>query len=155
MRDLEQTLTEHPFLKGLNADNIRTLVGCASNVVFKEGDFVFREGEEADAFYFIRHGRVLVETHVPQKGPIIIRSREAGEVLGWSWLVPPFRWHFDARAVELTRAIALDGKCLREKCENDHDLGYEVMKRFAVIIAERLESTRLQLMDVYGNSTNK
>jgi len=154
MRDLEQTLKDHPFLKDANPDHIKLLVGCASNVVFQLGDFIFREGEEANAFYFIREGRVLVETHVPQKGPIIIRSRGAGEILGWSWLVPPYRWHFDARAVEVTRAIALDGKCLREKCEQDHDLGYEVMKRFALIIAERLEATRLQLMDVYGNSTN-
>ncbi|MCK4372935.1 MAG: cyclic nucleotide-binding domain-containing protein [candidate division Zixibacteria bacterium] len=155
MRDLEQTLREHPFLEGLDAEHIKLLVGCASNVVFKSGEFIIREGEEADAFYFIRHGRVLIETHVPQKGPIIIRSREAGEILGWSWLVPPYRWHFDARAAELTRAIALDGKCLREKCEQDHDLGYEVMRRFVVIIAQQLEATRLQLLDVYGNSANK
>jgi len=155
MRDLEQTLKEHPFLKDLDAEYIKLLVGCASNVVFKPGEFLIREGENADAFYFIRHGRVLIETHVPQKGTIIIRSREAGEILGWSWLVPPYRWHFDARAVDLTRAIALDGKCLREKCENDHDLGYEVMRRFVVVIAERLEATRLQLLDVYGNSANK
>jgi CRP/FNR family cyclic AMP-dependent transcriptional regulator len=155
MRDLEQILSEHPFLKELDKEHIQLLVGCASNVVFKSGDFIFREGEAADAFYFIRHGRVLIETFVPQKGPIIIRSREAGEILGWSWLVPPYRWHFDARAVDLTRAIALDGKCLRKKCEEDHDLGYEIMKRFAMVIAERLEQTRLQLMDVYGNATNK
>ncbi len=155
MRDLEQTLRAHPFLEGLDAEHIKLLVGCASNVVFKSGEFIIREGEEANAFYFIRHGRVLIETHVPQKGPIIIRSREAGEILGWSWLVPPYRWHFDARAAELTRAIALDGKCLREKCEEDHDLGYEVMRRFVVIIAQQLEATRLQLLDVYGNSANK
>lgn len=154
MRDLEQTLREHPFLEGLDAEHIKLLVGCASNVVFKSGEFIIREGEEANAFYFIRHGRVLIETHVPQKGPIIIRSREAGEILGWSWLVPPYRWHFDARAAELTRAIALDGKCLREKCEEDHDLGYEIMRRFVVIIAQQLEATRLQLLDVYGNSAN-
>jgi CRP-like cAMP-binding protein len=71
-------------------------------------------------------------------------------VLGWSWLFPPYRWHFDARALELTRAIALDGKCLREKCEEDHDLGYELVKRVAQIIMERLQATRLQLLDVYG-----
>ena len=152
---MEQTLREHPFLEGLDAEHIKLLIGCASNVVFKSGEFIIREGEEADAFYFIRHGRVLIETHVPQKGPIIIRSREAGEILGWSWLVPPYRWHFDARAAELTRAIALDGKCLREKCEQDHDLGYEVMRRFVVIIAQQLEATRLQLLDVYGNTANK
>lgn len=155
MRDLEQTLTEHPFLEDLDKEHIKTLVGCASNVVFKAGEFIFREGEEANSFYFIRHGRVLVETHVPQKGPMIHRSREAGEILGWSWLVPPYRWHFDARAVEVTRAIALDGKCLREKCELDHNLGYEVMKRFVLVITQRLEATRLQLLDVYGNADKK
>ncbi len=153
MENLEKILGEHPFLSGMDPKHVQLLAGCASNVVFKAGEFVFREGEPADSFYFIRHGRVLVETHIPQKGPIVIRSRSDGEIFGWSWLVPPFRWHFDARAVELTRAVALDGKCLREKCEADHGLGYEVMKRFAVVIAERLEATRLQLMDIYGNNT--
>ena len=82
-----------------------------------------------------------------------IQSLKEGEVLGWSWMIPPYKWHFDARAFDLTRAIALDGACLREKCEEDHDLGYELMSRFALIIAQRLEATRLQLMDIYGNST--
>lgn len=153
MENLKSVLAEHPFLSGMNEAQLELLVGCASNVVFKAGEFIFREGEPAEKFYVIRHGKVLIETHVPQKGAIIIRSREAGEILGWSWLVPPYRWHFDARAVELTRAIAFDGKCLRGKCENDHDLGYEIMKRFALIIAERLEATRLQLMDIYGKNS--
>lgn len=153
MENLKSVLAEHPFLSGMNEAQLELLVGCASNVVFKAGEFIFREGEPAEKFYVIRHGKVLIETHIPQKGTIIIRSREAGEILGWSWLVPPYRWHFDARAVELTRAIAFDGKCLRGKCENDHDLGYEIMKRFALIIAERLEATRLQLMDIYGKNS--
>ena len=151
MENLEGVLRDHPFLEGLEERHLKLLVGCASNVAFKEGEFIIREGQPADVFYFVRHGRVLIETHVPHEGTLIIRSREAGEVLGWSWLVPPYKWHFDARAVELTRAIALDGKCLREKCETDHDLGYEIMKRFALVIAERLEATRLQLMDIYGS----
>ena len=149
MENLERILTEHPFLAGMSAKHIKTLVGCASNVSFKENEYIFKEGVAANSFYFIRHGRVQIETHVPQRGPLVIRSREAGEVLGWSWLVPPYKWHFDARAVEITRAIALDGECLRGKCEEDHDLGYEIMKRFNLIIAERLEQTRFQLMDVY------
>ena len=155
METLERVLTEHPFFKGLDTRHIKLLVGCASNVVFKAGEYLFREGEEANAFYFIRHGKIIIETFIPQKGPIAIQTREQGEVTGWSWLVPPYRWHFDARAFELTRAISLDGKCLREKCENDHDLGYELMKRFALMIADRLEATRLQLMDVYGPQTEK
>jgi len=155
MENLERILGEHPFLKGMDPAHISLLAGCAKNVVFKPGEFVFREGEPADFFYFIREGRVHVETHIPQKGSLIIRSREAGEIFGWSWLVPPFRWHFDARAMEMTRALALDGKCLRDKCDQDHDLGYEMMKRFAVVISERLEATRLQLLDVYGKSSKE
>lgn len=151
MENLERILSEHPFLKDLDEHHIKLLVGCASNVVFKAGEFIFREGDDADYFYIIRHGKAQIETFIPQKGPLAIQTREAGEVMGWSWLVPPYKWHFDARAFELTRAIALDGKCLREKFEKDHDLGYEIMKRFALLIAQRLEATRLQLMDVYGN----
>jgi CRP-like cAMP-binding protein len=150
MENLERVLVEHPFLAGMEPRHIQLLVGCASNVVFRPDEFIFREGEEANSFYFIRHGKVSIETYVPQKGTVAIQTREEGEILGWSWLVPPYNWHFDARAVELVRAIALDGKCLRDKCEKDHDLGYELMKRFTLIIAERLEATRLQLMDVYG-----
>jgi CRP-like cAMP-binding protein len=155
MENLKRVLSEHPFLSGMDKQYLELLVGCASNVAFKPGEFVFREGEPADAFYFIRHGRVHIETHVPQKGTAIIHSCEAGEVIGWSWLVPPYRWHFDARAVELTRAIALDGKCLRGKCDEDHDLGYEIMRRFALVIMERLEATRLQVMDIYGDESAK
>ncbi|MEW5795323.1 MAG: cyclic nucleotide-binding domain-containing protein [Candidatus Zixiibacteriota bacterium] len=147
-------MSEHPFFKGLNQGQIALLTGCASNVVFKPGQFVFREGEPADHFYFIREGKVQVETHIPQKGTVTIQTRSGGEVFGWSWLVPPYRWHFDARAVELTRALAMDGKCLRTKCEDDHHIGYEIMKRFLLVIAERLEATRLQLMDVYGHGSN-
>ncbi len=155
MEDLGRILSEHPFLKGMTDQQLALLTGCASNVVFQPGDFIIREGQPADRFYFIRHGLVQVETHVPNKGPLVIRTRHEGEVLGWSWLVPPYRWHFDARVREQTRAIAMDGKCLREKCETDHDLGYEIMKRFSVIIAERLEATRLQLMDIYGNTATR
>ncbi len=155
MENLEKILKEHPFLRGMNDPHIRLLNGCAKNVAFKAGEYIFREGEDAEFFYFIRSGRVVIETFVPQEGAILIRTREAGEILGWSWLVPPYKWHFDARAIETTRAIALDGKCLRGKCEEDHDFGYEIMKRFNTVIAERLEATRLQLMDIYGKSNKR
>jgi CRP/FNR family transcriptional regulator, cyclic AMP receptor protein len=81
---------------------------------------------------------------------LTIQTLGVGEVLGWSWLFPPYRWLFDARTIELTRAIALDGKCLRAKCDEDHHLGYEMVKRFAQVIIERLQASRLQLLDVYG-----
>ncbi|MCS6816463.1 MAG: cyclic nucleotide-binding domain-containing protein [Blastocatellia bacterium] len=150
METLERLLAEHPFFAGLDARHIQLIVGCATNVRFDAGQMIFREGEEANEFYVIRHGKVALEIFVPGRGPITIQTLGEGEILGWSWLVPPYHWRFNARAVELTRAIALDGKCLRTKCEDDHDLGYELLKRFAYIIEQRLQATRLQLLDVYA-----
>lgn len=151
METLKPILAEHPFLKDLAPRHLDLIVGCASNVRFDAGKFLFREGEEANQFYIIRDGKVAVEIHGASRGAINVQTISAGELLGWSWLIPPFQWHFDARAVETTRAIALDGKCLRTKCEDDHDLGFELLKRFAHIIEQRLEATRLQLLDVYGD----
>jgi CRP-like cAMP-binding protein len=155
METLKPILSQHPFLEDLSPKHIDLLVGCASNVVFPAGKFLFREGEEANQFYFLRDGKVTLEIHGAHRGPIAVQTIHAGEVLGWSWLIPPYQWHFAARAVETTRAIALDGKCLRTKCENDHDLGYELLIRFAHIINQRLEATCLQLLDVYGDPTSK
>jgi CRP-like cAMP-binding protein len=150
IQTLEPILAEHPFFKDLEPRHLQLVVGCASNVRFDAGRFVFREGEEANQFYLIRHGTVRLEIFVPERGPLTIQTLGEGDVLGWSWLFPPYRWHFDARAATLTRAIALDGKCLRTKCEDDHDLGYELVKRFAHVMMQRLQATRLQLLDVYG-----
>jgi CRP/FNR family cyclic AMP-dependent transcriptional regulator len=151
METLERMLTEHPFFKGLNKRCLQLLAGCASNVRFDAGEVIFREGEEAGLFFLIRHGKVVVETFAPNRGPIVIQTLRDGDLLGWSWLIEPFRWRFEARAVELTRAIALDGTCLRGKCEEDHELGYELMKRIAHVIEDRLQATRLQLLDVYDS----
>ncbi len=150
MRSLETILAEHPFFENLDKRHLEVITGCASNVTFKEGELIFREGEEANQFYLIREGRVALEVYAAGAGTITIQTLNAGDILGWSWLVPPYRWHFDARAVEPVRAIALDGECLRRKCEQDHDLGYELLKRFAEIITQRLQATRLQLLDVYA-----
>ncbi|MEW6731355.1 MAG: cyclic nucleotide-binding domain-containing protein [Acidobacteriota bacterium] len=150
MNTLEPILVEHPLLKDLDTSYLQFIIGCARNVRFKAGDYLFREGEQADKFYLIREGRVSLDIYSPNAGPITIQTLGNGEVLGWSWLVPPYRWYFDAQAVEATRAFELDGKCLREKCEANSNLGYELMKRFAQIIAQRLQATRMQLLDVYG-----
>jgi CRP-like cAMP-binding protein len=146
---LEPIIAQHPFLQGLEPQYLGLIVGCASNVRFKSGQFLFREGEEANQFYMVREGKVALQISTARQ-PIIIQTVDKGEVLGWSWLVPPYRWRFDARALELTRAIALDGRCLRRKSEEDHNFGYELLRRFSTIIVERLEATRLQLLDVYG-----
>jgi CRP/FNR family transcriptional regulator, cyclic AMP receptor protein len=155
METIEPLLAEHPFFKGIEARHLQLLVGCASNVRFNAGEFLFREGEDANTFYVVRFGRVSVEVYNPQKGGITIQTLGEGDILGWSWLISPYQWHFDARASELTRAIALDGKCLRGKFENDRDFGYELLKRFSGIMASRLEATRVQLLDVYGSNDGK
>jgi CRP-like cAMP-binding protein len=150
METLETILAEHPFFKGMPPELLKLLVGCASNVKFDAGDFIAREGQEASEFFIIRQGKVALELFSPTHGAITVETLEDGDVMGWSWLLPPYRSHFDARAVELTRAIRFDGKCMRGKLEEDHHLGYDLLKRFVKIIAERLSATRLQLLDIYG-----
>lgn len=142
-------LREHPFLQGLPDPYLQTLASCASNVRFEAGEWVLREGEEARRFYLLRSGQVAIEVYVPERGPVVIQTIGEGEVVGWSWLVPPYRWHFDARAVQLTRAISFDAECLRAKAEQDHELGYELFKRFVPVILQRLQAARLQILDMY------
>ncbi|HUJ20702.1 MAG TPA: cyclic nucleotide-binding domain-containing protein [Bryobacteraceae bacterium] len=151
METLEPILAKHAFFEGLDAAYLKLLVGCASNVRFPAGSYIFRQGEEASHFYLMRQGRVALEIYAPHRPSIVVETLDGDDILGWSWLIPPYRWRFDARVVEATRAVALDGKCLRAKCEEDHDLGYELLKRFAHIVTERLQATRLQLLDVYAS----
>ncbi|HXZ12050.1 MAG TPA: cyclic nucleotide-binding domain-containing protein [Candidatus Sulfotelmatobacter sp.] len=147
---LEPIIEKHVFFQGLEKRHIQFIAGCAKNVVFAEGAVVFHEGDPADLFYFVREGLVAIELLVPHRGFTTLQTVGAGDVLGWSWLLPPYRWRFGARTTQPTRALAFDAKCLRAKCEDDHDLGYELYKRFSRVIAERLEATRLQLLDLYG-----
>jgi CRP/FNR family transcriptional regulator, cyclic AMP receptor protein len=150
METLEPILAAHPFFKDLDTASMALVVGCASNVRFDEGMLIFREGEDATQFFIIREGKVALELLVPGYGAVIVETVEAGEVLGWSWLFPPYFWRFNARVVEPVRAIALDGKCLRNKCERDHDFGYEMMTRFARVMQGRLSALTIQLTDIYA-----
>ncbi len=150
VESLEGILSAHPFFAGLPPAHLGTLSGCAANVRIPAGAYLFREGQVAERFFVVRSGRVAVETFTPGRGPVAIESVDANEVLGWSWLFPPYRWHFDARAVSLVRALALDGVCLRRKCEEDPVLGYELLKRFASVVVSRLEATQLQLRDLFA-----
>ncbi len=150
MQSLEQELAEIAFFDGIAPEAVSLLAGCARNVHFNDGDRLFSTGDAAQIFYVIRHGTVALETFVPARGPVLIDTIAAGEVLGWSWLFPPYRWHFDGRAVDGVRATAFDAACLREKADADAALGYDLMRRFAEIAIERLQATRLRLLDVYG-----
>ncbi len=150
IHSLEQIIAEHPFFLDLDPAYASLLVGCASNVRFEPGRYIFREGEEANHFYLIRQGRVAVEISPPHRRPIVVDTLIEGEILGWSWLVPPYQWRFQARAMEGAHAIALDGKCLRAKCEANKELGYELLKRFSQVVGGRLDATRMQLLDLYA-----
>lgn len=147
---LERIVLEHPFFANLPGEFGRLVAGCARNVHFEAGEYILREGGAANDFYLLREGRVALEIHVPGQPGITFQTLGPGEIVGVSWLIPPYRWSYDARALEPVRAISLDAECLRGKCDADHSLGYEMMVRFVPILAQRLQATRLQLLDVYG-----
>jgi CRP-like cAMP-binding protein len=150
MEGLERIVSEHRFFAGLNQEFVDLVTGCCMNVRFDAGQFLLREGEAADRIYLIRHGRVALQISAPGRGEIVFQTLGEGELVGVSWLIPPYRWSHDAKALELVRAIAIDAKCLRNKSEADHSLGYEMMKRFVPVLVERLQATRMQILDVYG-----
>lgn len=150
MEKLDIILGRHPFFADMDPAYIDLLAGCAANVRFNEGQMLFHSGEEATRFYLIRHGSVALEIGVPAHSPKVLLTLGDNDVLGVSWLFPPYCLLFDARARTLVRAIALDATCLRGKCERDHDLGYELMKRFSRILISRLHTARMQLLDLYN-----
>ena len=149
MEGLERIIREHSFFAGMKEEFTDLLSGCARNVRFEAGQYLAHEGDTAEEFYLLRAGRVALQIAAPGR-TITIQTVSENEVVGASWLVPPYRRGFDAQALELTRAIAVDAACLRNKCEDNHDLGYEMMKRFMPILVQRLQATRLQVLDVYG-----
>jgi CRP/FNR family cyclic AMP-dependent transcriptional regulator len=151
--DLTRIIKEHPFFTGLDERLCDLICDCAAHMQFNAGTYLFHEGEPANRFYLLRHGRVALETKAPGRGALVIQTLRAGEILGVSWLVPPYRWSFDAKAIELTRVIAVDAACLRQKLDEDHDFGYEIMQRFVPVLMKRLQATRLQLLDIYGRPT--
>jgi CRP/FNR family transcriptional regulator, cyclic AMP receptor protein len=152
--NLTVLLRKHPFLADVSDQHMEVLLGCASNVHFPEGSTLVQEGQIANKFYLIREGRVALETDVIGRGRIRIQTVGPGDVLGWSWLISPFRLHFTGIAVSDVRVLALDGECLRKKCEDDHDFGYEVLSRLSQVIERRLEGTRMQLMDLYTTTSD-
>jgi len=152
MKTLEALLAEHPLFHDLDADMLATLAACASEVHFPAGHVIFREGEDAHRFYVIREGTVALEAFHLELGSIALQTLEPGDVLGWSWLVPPYKWHFDARCLTDVRAFVLDGAVLRSKCMEEPRLGYELLQRFAMLLEQRLQTTRRQLFEAQSRA---
>lgn len=150
MELISELLEQAPALRPLDPAHRETIGGCGSNCVFEAGDHIMREGDPADTFYVIRRGSVAIETFVPPDGAVTIETLHDGDLLGWSWLVPPYMTTFDARALSRTHAIAFDGACLRRKLDADPALGYMLLRLFSAVIVERLQGTRIRLLDVYG-----
>ncbi|HCP90887.1 MAG TPA: Crp/Fnr family transcriptional regulator [Spartobacteria bacterium] len=142
---LESQVAAHPFLLGMSEQHIRLLADCAMRSHFRVGETVFREGETANRFYLIEHGKVALESSTLGE-PVRIDEIRDGDLLGWSWLFPPYAWHFTARALEDTTAIFFYGTVLREYCEKDHSLGFELFKRMSVVMLRRLQAARAKLM---------
>jgi CRP/FNR family transcriptional regulator, cyclic AMP receptor protein len=151
METMAPILAAHPFFKDLNPGYLKLILECASREAFTPGQFLCRDEEEARKFYLIYHGQVSVEIYRARRGPVTIQTLGDGEALGWLWFEEPYHWHLDARAQVLTRVISLDVPCLLQKCSQDHELGYELMRRYAHHLAVQFRATKLQLADFYGN----
>jgi CRP-like cAMP-binding protein len=150
MRSIEDLLADVAVLSDLPAAHRALVAGCGRNVVLRDGEYLFRAGDPANTFFAVRSGSVALEIAPPARAPVMVETVHAGDVVGWSWLFEPYRARFDARAIGELHAIAFDAECLRAKIETDHDLGYELMRRFARIMTERLQATRMRLLDLYG-----
>lgn len=150
MDTLEPILRRHALFAGLADAHVRLLAGCARNHRFQADQYLFRADQPADEFFLVREGKVALEVHDPGRESATFATLGEDEIVGVSWLVPPYRWMFDARALQPTLAIGIDAACLRAKCEADHDLGYALMQCFLPAFVKRLHATRMQMFDVYG-----
>lgn len=150
IKQMAEILDAHPLFAGLDKDITELLAGCASNVHFRAGSYLFRADQPADTFYLIRAGDVALELAMPGRGRLVVQTAHPGEVVGASWILPPYRWRFDARSLGDVRATSVDAACLRGKCDADPAMGYQVMQRFLPVVAQRLQTTRLRLVDLYA-----
>src|SRR5690349_2949963 len=141
-------LARQPFLAGLTGYQLDVLSRWSKRAFFHAGKRVFQEDTPADRFWLIQRGRVDLDTHVPDRGDVVVETIGAGAVLGWSWLFSPYRWHFGAVAVENTLCIELDGPGVRQLCARDPALGYELSTRFMQVMVQRLQATRMRLLDL-------
>lgn len=152
MKTLDQLIAEAQVFEGLTPGQLQLIAGCAHNEHVDSGTLLLREGDPADDFFLIRRGAVALEVHAPGRSALTIESLHDGDVVGWSWLFAPYRWQLDGRTTQPSELVVFDGACLRGKCEADHELGYQLMSRFAANLLETLQATRLQLLDLYGHA---
>ena len=149
VEDIAELVASHPVLEGLPGDTAGLVAGCARNIAVAKGDLLLAEGEPAETLYLLRRGRVSLEMPCPGQGPLVIDIMGPGTAVGWSWMFPPYRWRFDARAMDPVGAIAIDAQCFRTKLGSDPVFAFELTKRLAFMLMERLQATGSRLMDLY------
>jgi len=152
MQALEQLISASPVFEGMQEKHLKLIADCGRSIEVDADKYLFRASGAADMFWLIRTGTIALELHGAGRGAVVIETLHAGEVVGWSWLFAPYRLQFDGRAIEPCSLVAFDAPRLRAKCDEDHELGYQLMQRFAAHMAVALTATRMQLLDVYGNA---
>jgi CRP-like cAMP-binding protein len=146
---MRELLASQPVLRGLEASDLDLIAGCARNDVVAAGTFLAHDDEPADRFFVVRAG--LVGLQLPTAtGALVLETLGAGELVGFSWIFPPYRWVCDVVAMESTRLVSIEAVCLRDKCDADPAFGYRMMTRFAEVVVGRLNAARLRLLDLYG-----
>ncbi len=150
MKKIVDILNEHSFFQGLSFKDLEFIAGCGRNIVFQEKEMIAKPGDIANEFYLICHGRIAMILDLPSHAPFIFQTLSKNDIVGLSWLIPPYRWTISAQAMEETTAIAINGACLRGKCEEDPSLGFKLMKHLVQVLVAREDAARLHLLDVYG-----
>lgn len=148
-------LSQHPFLRGLSRTQHALLADCALTARFEPGAVIFREGEKANRFYLLESGRVVLESMLDGEKPVVIDTIGGGDLLGWSWMMPPYIWHFTARAIEPTQAIYFAGDILHDYCHRDHSLGFELHKRISAVMMKRLQAARKKMLAIHSGERLK
>ncbi|HEY6867611.1 MAG TPA: cyclic nucleotide-binding domain-containing protein [Candidatus Eisenbacteria bacterium] len=151
MESLEAVVAKVALFQGMKRDHIALLSGCAADVRYEAGAYPSRAGTHSDRFWVVREGRLALELWAPGRGSITVATMTPGDVVGFSWLVPPYQTQFDVHAVAPTRALLFDGRALRERCERDPELGYHLMSRFSGLMVDRILVLTMQLLDIYGD----
>lgn len=150
IRPTASRLEAHPFTRDFPLECIDALAGCSANRDFRKGDYLWRQGDPAETFYLLFGGEVSVGMTTPNEGLVCIEALGAGDLLGWSWILAPHRWHFDAYAITDVRAMGINARCLRERCKMVPELHLELLRRLVPVIDHRLHVTRRKLLDMYA-----
>jgi CRP/FNR family transcriptional regulator, cyclic AMP receptor protein len=145
-QEIVTALGKHTFLRGMAKPHLEALAQCAQQITLTADQFLGREREAASTWYLIQSGRVEIQVRKSGRGTVRVLVLGPGDIVGWSWLVPPHRWQFDARVLDSVQALALDAEALRSLCDSDHELGYQILKRLIVVVSIRLAATQKQVL---------